>query len=221
MPKADAKPKFLSPELSRKLIIEFIGTFFLVFTVAVAGNPVATGAIVIALVYMGGHISGAHFNPAVTLAAYVRKAITLKDGLAYWVTQVIAAAAAGGVFYWMAQDYFIPAGGEEIQFATAFVCELLFTFLLASVVLFTTTSDKTKGNTYYGAAIGLVLMAGGFAVGRISGGVFNPAIVLGPVLDTGRAISSHTEVLKLFIGAPLLGGLLAGLVYRVIEPSKA
>src|SRR3989344_7697868 len=143
----------LTPELSRKLVIEFIGTFFLVFTVAVAGNPVATGAILIALVYMGCYISGAHFNPAVTLAAYVRKAITLKDGIAYWITQVAAGAAAGGVFYWMAQDYFVPAVGEDIQFATAFVNELLFTFLLASVMLHTTTSEQTKGNTYYGAAI--------------------------------------------------------------------
>ncbi len=210
----------LTPELSRKLVVEFIGTFFLVFTVAVAGNPVATGAILIALVYMGGYISGAHFNPAVTLAAYIRKSISLKDGLAYWVTQIAAGAAAAGVFYWMAQDYFIPAAGEDIQFATAFVCELLFTFLLASVVLHTSTSDETKGNTYYGAAIGLTVMAAGFAVGRISGGILNPAIALGPVLDTGKAISSHTEVLKLFIGAPLLGGLLAGLAYKVILPKS-
>lgn len=208
----------ISPELGRKLVAEFIGTFFLVLTVAVAGNPVATGAVLIALVYMGGHISGAHYNPAVTLAAFVRRAISLKDGLAYWLAQFVAGAAAAGLFYWLAKDFFVPAAGQGIDFSMAFVSELLFTFLLAYVVLQTTTNRHTKGNTYFGAAIGLTVMAAGFAVGQVSGAVLNPSFVLGPVLLTGKAIASHKQALQLFLIAPSLGGLIAGVVYRLISP---
>lgn len=209
----------MTPELTRRVLIEFIGTFFLVFTIAIAGNPVATGAILIALVYMGFYVSGAHFNPAVTLAALIRRnCISVQTAVAYWIAQFLGGAAAAGVFYWMAKDFFVPVTGTGIAFETAFVCELLFTFLLAMVVLHTTTSEETKGNTFYGAAIGLTVMAAGFSIGQISGGVLNPAVVLGPVLATGSNMDQHTTILQLFILGPLLGGLAAGLVYRIINP---
>lgn len=198
-----------------KYIVEFIGTFFLVFTIAVSGNPVAIGAILIAMVYMAAYISGAHFNPAVTLAVLMRGKINKAEALRYMLVQVIAGAVAGGVFWWMAGQPFLPSPSESLPFAVAFVGEILFTFALASVVLHVGTSNETKDNMYYGAAIGLTVMAGAFTLSQVSGAAFNPAVALGPILSDYKNISSHTNQLILYIVGPLLGGAFAAVIYKL------
>jgi aquaporin Z len=188
-----------------KYIVEFIGTFFLVLTIGCTGipaapgviPPLAIGAALMVMVFAGGHISGAHYNPAVTLAALV---------------QVLAAAAAAAVV-----TYLVGAG-KPLSIAAvgpAFVAEFLFTFALAYVVLSTATVKSTAGNSYFGLAIGMTVMTGAFAVGPISGGAFNPAVAVGVALMHLLNLGD----IWLHITADLLGGLAAGLTFRAINPN--
>ena len=120
--------------------IEFIGTFFLVLTIAFTGNPLAIGAILAVLVYMGGPISGAHYNPAVTTSMLIAKKITAMNALIYIFFQIIGALAASIVFFGIQGSLFIPQPGVDVGFTTAFIMEMLFTFLLCFVVLNVTSS---------------------------------------------------------------------------------
>lgn len=166
-----------------KLVVEFIGTYFLVLTIGLvvpeAGPlaPVAIGAVLIALVYMGGPTSGAHYNPAVTLAVLLRGRCTARDAGPYIAVQLLAALAAALTAMALA-----PAGGPvppmELNTLPALAAEAIFTFALCWVILCVATLDASAGNQSYGVAIGLTVMAGAFAVGPISGAAFNPAVTL-------------------------------------------
>ncbi len=199
--------------ISSKYLIEFIGTFFLVLTVALTGNPIAIGLVLVAMVYMGGYISGAHYNPAVSTTLYLQKKLDSKTYLKYVVTQLIAAMAAAFAFLVIKGTYFYAAPGAGVDFWTAAFCEMLFTFALCTVILNVAVSDKTKGNDYFGLAIGFTVGAAAFAVGTISGGAFNPAVGVGPYLIDLQNISSNTANIALYIIGPLAGALLASVVY--------
>jgi aquaporin Z len=190
-----------------KYIVEFIGTFFLVLTIGCTGipaapgviPPLAIGAALMVMVFAGGHISGAHYNPAVTLAALVRGRCNAATAAGYMVVQVLAAAAAAAVV-----TYLVGAG-KPLSIAAvgpAFVAEFLFTFALAYVVLSTATVKSTAGNSYFGLAIGMTVMTGAFAVGPISGGAFNPAVAVGVALMHLLNLGD----IWLHITADLLGG---------------
>ncbi len=201
----------------KKYIVEFIGTFFLVLTIALTGNPIAIGAILIAMIYMGGYISGAHYNPAVTLAVLIRGKINQIEAGRYMISQVIGGGFAAFVFLLVKGSTFTPTTGLQYSMLYILLLEVLFTFALASVVLHVATSEKTAGNQYYGLAIGLTVMAGAFAAGPISGGVFNPAVALGPYLFKISALGNNLNNLILYLVGPLTGGALAGLVYNWIN----
>lgn len=203
--------------MKKRLLIEFIGTFFLVLTVALTGNPLAIGGVLIALVYLGGYISGAHYNPAVTLALMVNKKITTQEAKLYILTQFIAAIIASISYLIIANKVFVPTIGAEVGILAAALAEILFTFLLATVVLHVAATDKTKGNHYYGLAIGLTVMAGAFAVGPISGAVFNPAVGVGPLIFDVMHLGSHLTSILLYLLAPLTGGYLAGIFYKSLN----
>lgn len=200
--------------MKNKLIMEFIGTFFLVLTVALTGNPLAIGGALVALVYMGGYISGAHYNPAVTLALLLNKKISGEDAKKYMLTQLLAGFIAAGTYFFILGSNFIPQFGENVSVISASLVEILFTFLLATVVLHTAATDKTKGNNYFGLAIGLTLMVGAFAGGSISGGVYNPAVGIGPLLFDITNIESHLLNIAVYLLGPMTGGALAGLLYK-------
>jgi aquaporin Z len=183
------KMQAIAPEravAARKYVTEFIGTFFLMFAVGVAvlsGSafvPLAAGGMLMVMIYAGGHISGGHYNPAVTVAALVRGRIGVGDAAGYWVAQVIGAVVAGAI----ARAVVNPAAVKTLtlsghaEAATA-VVEVLITFALCYVVLNVATSKDQPGNGFFGLAIGFTVTAGAFAVGGISGGVFNPAVALG------------------------------------------
>lgn len=206
----------------QRYLIEFLGTFFLVFTVALSGSPIAVGAILIAMIYMGGYISGAHYNPAVTLAVWLRGGMKAKEAVKYMAAQLVGALAAAGVFYAMAQSPFLPTSGQGLGLGLVVTSEILFTLALALTVLHVATSDKIKDNYYYGAAIGLVVMAGGFAVGPVSGAAFNPALGLGTFLVGITEFTSDASKLGTFLAAyvlsPLVGGALAAFVYKITSP---
>ncbi|MBQ2611141.1 aquaporin, partial [bacterium] len=170
----------------KRYIVEFIGTFFLVFTIGctallnggVVIPAIAIGFMLMVMVYAGGHISGAHYNPAVSLSASVRGALEWKELLPYWIVQVLGAVCAGFLVRYVGV---VPAEADAIVFniPTLIICEFLFTFALCYVVLLTATSKKCEGNSYFGLAIGSTVTVGAFAVGGIvCAGAFNPAVAI-------------------------------------------
>lgn len=205
----------------QRYAIEFIGTFFLVLVVALTGNPLAIGATLAAMVYMGGYISGAHYNPAITLAFWLKGKVTLAVAWRYWVTQLVAAMAAAGVYYAVNGQFFGAAPGDGVSWSVALLIELIFTFALVSVVLHTAATPATKGNQYYGLAIGFVLLAAVSAGGGISGGAFNPAVGVGPLLLNITHLHAHLREVWLYLLGPLAGGALAALLYLPGKPSRA
>ena len=196
-----------------KYLMEFIGTFFLVLVIALTGNPLAIGAVITGLVYMGGYISGANYNPAVTLALLILKKIDSETALRYMAAQFFGGFAGAIVSFIITNQYFVPQKSADISTLPALIVEILFTFLLVSVVLHVAVSSKTKNNDYYGLAIGLTVIAIAFAGGPISGGVFNPAVGLGPILFDFASISGNMENLLLYLIGPFTGGALAALLY--------
>lgn len=208
----------------RKYLTEFIGTFFLVLTIGLAvgagtpSAPIAIGSALMVMVYMGGHISGAHYNPAVTLAVFIRGKIDLKDAGIYWVSQILGAIAAAflvGVLVLDADFTFEVAKAGSATHVQALLVEVLFTFALALVVLNSATAKGTQGNSFYGLAIGFTFLVGAFAGGPISGGAFNPAVGIGP-----NILSGGFADLWIYIVGPLLGGALAGFTFNFQNEDK-
>jgi aquaporin Z len=206
---------------ARKYAVEVIGTFFLVFTVAVSVlshstfTPLAAGAALMVMVYAGGHISGGHYNPAVTMAALWRRRIGLADAVGYWIVQLAAGAVAGVVAHAVVNPVAVRAlhpSGHALT-ATAIV-ELLFTFALCYVVLNVATSKHQVGNSFFGLAIGFTVLAGAFAVGGISGGAFNPAVSLGAAVAGLFAWST----LWVYIVVQAVAGAAAGLTFLALNP---
>lgn len=205
----------------RSYLTEFIGTFFLVLTIGLvvldgtAMAPLAIGSVLMVMVYAGGHISGAHYNPAVTLAVALRGAMEWRDVVPYMASQIVAALAAAGCVVAIAGDTFAPAPAAGASFAGIVLVELLFTFALCLVVLNTATVAETDGNSYFGLAIGFTVMVGAFAGGGISGGAFNPAVGIGPIMMDAMVSGGSMSALWLYLVAPFAGGALAAIVHKV------
>lgn len=203
-----------------RYITEFIGTFFLVLTIAMSGNPIAIGFVLAALVYMGGHISGAHYNPAVSLAIFLRKRLSAKDMVMYWVFQICGALLAALLFFMISSITFAPVPSPNVSMLNAIIVEFLFTFALILVVLNVATTKKNAGNSYYGLAIGLTILAAATAGGPLSGGAFNPAVAIGPIIvDTFNGGNSLGNMIIYIIG-PFLAGLVAPFVFKFTNPDE-
>src|SRR5258707_7950149 len=169
----------------KKYLVEFIGSFLLVFTIGMTGidpvvavgfAPLAIGSALMVMVYAGGHVSGGHYNPAVTLAVWLRGRCPASDVPGYWTSQVVGGVAAALVALYLKGNPAVTAG--ETKVAPALVAELIGTFALAYVVLNTATAKGTAGNSNYGLAIGFTVATMAFALGAISGGAFNPAVAV-------------------------------------------
>lgn len=203
-----------------KYLTEFIGTFFLVFTIGctvVAGAtgvipPLAIGASLMVMVYAGGHVSGGHYNPAVTLAVFIRGRCPGSDVIPYMISQAVGAIVAALAVKYLKTGATITASVPPIL--PAVLVEFLFTFALCYVVLNSATSKATAGNSFYGLAIGMTVMTGAFAVGAISGGAFNPAVAVG-IAAMGLLAWSSLWVL---LTGTFLGGLVAGLIFLYCNP---
>jgi aquaporin Z len=205
----------------KRYVTEAIGTFFLVFAIgmtAVLGTsaaPIAIGATLMVMVYMGGHVSGAHYNPAVTLAVYMRGAIEKGDVLPYIFAQIVGAWLAASSVYIITGATFAPAPGATFGAGPVILAEFLVSFALVLVILNVATSEATEGNSYYGLAIGFTVTAGAYAVGPVSGGAFNPAVGIGPaVVDTLVGGGSLANVWYYLLG-PILGAAAAVPVFRM------
>ncbi len=212
--------------MAAKLLVEFIGTFFLVLTIglAVAGAPaglapLAIGSALMVLVYAGGHRSGAHYNPAVTLGLWMRGATPAREVGPYMGAQVVGALAAAFVVPVVTGEPLAVAPAADASVGVVFLLELLFTFALVYVVLNVATAKANAGNSYFGLAIGFTVLAGAYAAGPVSGGAFNPAVALGPILadlvvGDGRTLGG----LWVYLAATFAGGALAALAFRFINP---
>lgn len=204
----------------RQYLMEFLGTMFWVLAIGFSGNPIAIGVMIMVMVYMGEHISGAHYNPAVTLAVWMRGKIGPKDVAGYMIAQVVGAFAAALIFYLVQERTFAPAPVAGVEIWKSIFLELLFTFVLSSVYLAVTTSNKLKGNYIYGLAIGFTVLAGAFSVGNITGGAFNPAVALGPqLMDTLEGGTALGKFYIYFVGC-FGGGALAAIVYKYLNPDE-
>jgi aquaporin Z len=208
----------------RKYLTEFIGTFFLVFTVgltvvaALPMAPLAIGSSLMIMVYMGGHVSGGHYNPAVSLALFLRgKMASAGEFIGYMVSQLAGAITAALATYVATGQTFAPAPGASASVLAALLIEILFTFALALVVLNVAASAKTQGNSFYGLAIGFTIVVGAFAGGSISGGAFNPAVGTGPILVQAAIGGGSVAHLWLYLVGPFVGGALAAGVFGIQE----
>jgi aquaporin Z len=206
-----------------KLVTEFIGTFFLVLTIGltVLGGspmaPLAIGTSLMIMVYMGGHISGAHYNPAVSLALLLRGKLPAAQFVPYVTAQVAGALVAAFTVNAILGKTFAPAPGDGVGTFGALLVEVLYTFALALVVLNSAATEKTKGNSFYGLAIGFTITAAAFAGGPVSGGAFNPAVGIGPTIVNALLGGGTWSHLWLYLVGPLVGGALAAMVFGMQE----
>lgn len=206
-----------------KYVYEFIGTFFLVLTVGMTvinpyglglWAPLAIGSILAVMIYAGAHVSGGHYNPAVSLAAYIKKQLSTNDLFIYWAVQF-----AAGVIAALVTIYFkggVPAHPTgEIYPLKLFLAEFLFTFALCFVFL-NVASRSTAGNSYFGWAIGFTVLVGAYAMGAISSAAFNPAVALGQTILNLNSWSNFW----LYLIANLLGGAAAAGLLSLHFPNE-
>jgi aquaporin Z len=204
----------------RRYVTELIGTFFLVFTVccvSLAGSPLgplAVGAVLMTMIFAGGHISGGHFNPAVSLAVFLRGRLSLADLPWYMGAQLIGGLIGAGLSRLVIDVDPTAFTVSNDRILAAFVAELLFTFALAYVVLNVATSKDHPNNSFYGLAIGFTVLAGAVAVGGVSGAAFNPAVGLGV---TVAGVASWS-LIWIYLVATLAGGAAAGYAFRALNP---
>ncbi|HST29233.1 MAG TPA: MIP/aquaporin family protein [Chthoniobacterales bacterium] len=205
-----------------KYLAEFIGTFFLVLTVGCTVIPGATGviaplaigAVLMVMVFATGHISGAHLNPAVTVAVFLRGSCPARDVIPYWIAQILAAICAAFVAVYLCGKSGTPM--EITNVPLAMLAEFLFTFALAFVVLNVATAKGTANNSFYGLAIGMTVMTGAFAVGAISGGAFNPAVAIG----IGVMKLVNISQIWIHIVADLVGAAVAAFAFKIVNPRE-
>ena len=206
-----------------KALVELIGTFFLVSVIGLtviapgagAMAPLAIGAILMVMIYAGGPVSGGHYNPAVTLAVWLRGKCETKDVPSYMGAQVLGAILAALFVGFCKRGTSVSP--MMVQTGPAWLVELLFTFALAFVVLNVATAKKSAGNSYFGLAIGFTVLAAAYAGGGISGGAFNPAVAVGITLMGLSSVSN----LWIFLSANLLGAALAAVVFRLANPDES
>jgi aquaporin Z len=206
--------------LGAKLLTELVGTFVFFTVIALAGPigalaPLAIGAALMAMVYMGGHVSGAHYNPAVSLAVFLRRKIGVTQLVAYWAVQLIAAALAFSFGYLVSGKSGGIHPGPHVYWLSALAVETVFTAALAVVVLNVAATEQTQGNSFYGLAIGIVIAAAAFAGGPVSGGAYNPAVGFGATLGSALYASGGWSDLWLYFVGPLVGAALGAGVHAV------
>lgn len=208
-----------------KYIVEFIGTFFLVLTVGLcviggaANPPLAIGSILMVMIYAGGHISGAHYNPAVTLAVFMRGKCSAADVPVYMIVQIIAGVLAALVVAILipgkVTEFFSPektaAVAKGLDVVPSLLAEFLGTFALCWVVLNSATSKDHPNNSFYGLAIGFTVLACAFALGPISGGAFNPAVAMG-VSVAGLA---RWADIWIYLVPEFAAGALAAIMFKI------
>jgi len=212
-------------------LIELIGTMMLIFTIGCVSitqtttpstvdfGGLAIGFCLIVLVFLGGHISGAHYNPAVTYGILItmREKISWRRALGYVLMQLIGSLIGSALVFGCTGGGwdFGPKVSRDYSVWEGFVCEIVATFFLLSVVLNVATTEAQEDNSFFGLAIGLTVASMAIAVGGISGGAFNPAVGTGPHLFQLMLGHGFYEDMWIYWAGPILGATLAGLFFRV------
>jgi len=205
----------------KKYITELIGTFFLVLTIGLTVNggagamaPIAIGTALMVMIYSGGHISGAHYNPAVTLAVFIRGRIKSADAIAYVIVQIVGATIAAFVVKYFLEDKMPVAATENPDVVKALLAEVIGTFALAYVILNVATAKANAGNSYFGLAIGFTVTAMAYALGSFSGGAFNPSVAVG---ISFMKMAAWSDIWIYLVGC-FAGGALAAIVFKMNNP---
>lgn len=204
----------------KKYLTEFIGTFFLVFTIGMtvitpgagAFAPLAIGSALMIMIYAGGHVSGGHYNPAVTLAVWLRGRCPATDVVPYWVSQILGSIIASELV--LALRHNPTVFPMDVDGFRALIAEFVGTFALAYVVLNVATAKGTAGNSFYGLAIGFTVMTMAFGLGGISGGAFNPAVATGIIIMHLVKASAFW----VYLIGNFAGGALAAITFKFINP---
>lgn len=201
----------------KKLLMEFVGTFFFILSIALTGNSIAIASMLMAWVYIGSLISGSHYNPMVSVAVALRGRMEWSEVPGYIIAQILGGFAAFAFTHFIHGTIAIPHPGAEVTLLQAFIVEVLLAFVLALVILIVATNESFEGNDIFGLAIGFTIPALAAVGGPISGGLFNPAIAIGAAAFgyiKGMAVSqSH---LAMYVGGAFLGGALAAYLYNYL-----
>lgn len=205
----------------RKYLTEFLGTLFFVLTIGLVvtqGNPaapLAIGSALMVVVYMGGHVSGGHFNPAVTLGLFLRRKLPRGDVIPYMVAQLLGAIVGAYLAFVFLDRSFAPAPAPGVGAGTVLLVEALYTCLLVLVVLNCAAREATKGNSYFGLAIGFTIVIAAYAGGPISGGAFNPAVGTGPTIINAVFGDGSFKDLWLYLVGPFAGAIVAAWCFKL------
>lgn len=202
-----------------RLVTEIIGTaaYVIVIQLSIGSTAITLGLVTTALVFAGGPISGGNYNPAVSLAFFLRGKTTWASLLLYWVFQMIGAFGGALLGAMIGGRTTVPAKGADYYLLQAFLAELVFTALLAFTYLATMTNSNVANNSYYGLAIGLVILVGNYCTARISGAVFNPAVAVS--LSIVHGIGKIAYMLWIVL-AQAAGGFCGALLYYIVAPDE-
>jgi aquaporin Z len=216
----------MSLVLRARLLTEFAGTFLFLSAIALSGNagafaPLAIGLALVALVYMGGHISGAQYNPAVSFGLFLRGVIEAPVMLAYWAVQLVAGILAFACAYLISGHTPGIHPGAGVAWYSALTAEVIFTTALALVILNVAATKETAGNSFYGLAIGAIVAGGAFTVGPISGAAFNPAVGISATVAAAVYSSGTWGDVWIYIVGPLAGAALASGIHRLQTMPRA
>jgi len=208
-----------------KVMTEFVGTFLFLFVIALAAGsgqplaPLAIGLGLVAMVFMGGHRSGAHYNPAVTTALLVQKKISGGEWVGYVLAQIVAGIAAFGMGYFISGKTVAIQPAPGIDPLKALLVETIFTLMLVLVILNVAASKKTNGNGFYGLAIGMTIVAAAIAGGGFSGGAYNPAVGIGATVLHATQGGGSWQYLWIPIVGPIVGGIIGSFIWAAQENS--
>ena len=202
-----------------KAFTELVGTFFFLTVIAMSGEasvfaPLVIGFALTALIYMGAHISGAHYNPAVSFGIFLRGKLPATEMLVYWAAQLAAAVLAFTVAYLLTRRSPGVHPGAGVPMIRALAVETIFTAALVLVILNVAFTKATQGNPNFAVAIGFTIAAAIFVGGPISGGAYNPAVGFGATFGSAMFGSSGWSELWIYIVGPLAGSAIgAGINY--------
>ena len=200
----------------KKYILELIGTFFIVFTVGLGSNPLAVGFAYISMIYIGFNISGAHYNPVISIVMFLKKKIDTKNLILYVLFQILGSCLAALSISVMKSNMQIQPVLADSIYSVLFI-EAIFTFFIVLAYI-RVTSEELKNNSFYGLVIGLPLIVGMFSASAVSGAVFNPAVSIGPSLIdivTKDGVSQYFTWYYLI--GPILGGIFAFFFDKVFK----
>jgi len=217
---------FVGPNVAA-IVTEFVGTFFLVFCIGLtAANgtpmaPLAIGSTLMVMIFMGGHISGGHFNPAVTLGVRLcgRQHISNMNMIGYFIAQLAGGFISTLIVYGLTNKTFGPAPQPGFNEGQVFVAEMIWTFALVLVMLNSATTKSQSSNSFFGLAIGFTAMSGGWSIGNISGGALNPSLIA-PIIIRAGIDGTSARFIWIYIIAPLLGGALSSAMFRMTNTAE-